>query len=234
LRRLRQFKQGSLWPSGRRALAAGLWAASLALAGPAAAAADGPAGRYRLHDGPDVASELILRPDGKFEYFLIAGSLDEQAQGTWRVDGASLRLTTVPKPVPAVFSRGSVSSTAGAKLVIHVTNPAGSGIASVHFTLGFATGPLVKGYTQEYGWSLDDGEQRTPRWIELSVPIYNLRSPRFPLDLPKSNEVTFILTPNDLGTIDFTGLQIDIQPHRLIMHRDGALIPYDAAGASGR
>jgi hypothetical protein len=216
-----------------RALARVLLAAALALTSQAAVARDGLAGRYRLHDGPDVASELILRPNGKFEYFLMAGSLGEQAQGSWRVDGGALRLTTIPKPVPAVFSRGPASSTTDGPLVLHVTNPAGRGLASVHFILGFVAGQPVMGYTQDYGWSLDGGEKRTPRWIEFSMPIYNLRSPRFPIDLTKGNALTFILTPNGLGTFDFTGMQIDIQPHRLVLHRDGGLMIFEAMG-SGR
>ena len=64
------------------------------------------------------------------------------------------------------------------------------------------------------------------------MPIYNLRSPRFPIDLSKGNALTFVLTPNDLGTIDFNGIQIDIRPHRLIVHRGGALLTYEAAGAT--
>jgi hypothetical protein len=201
---------------------------------PPALAADSIAGSYRLHDGPDVASKLTLRPDGKFEYFLMAGSLDEQSQGTWQADGAVLKLTTLPKPKPATFSAGPTSSTKDGPLVLHVTNPAGRGLSSVDFAIGFDTGAPVTGYTQEYGWSLDPAEKRTPRWINLAVSIYNLRSPRFPIDLAKGNELTFILTPNDLGTIDFTGMQVDIQPHRLIIHRDGGLMTFEETEASGQ
>ncbi|MEO6256015.1 MAG: hypothetical protein ABIO69_04330 [Sphingomicrobium sp.] len=215
------------------ALAAGLWLLASASSSAAAAPADTVAGSYRLHDGPDVASELVLRPDGKFEYFLMAGALDEQARGSWRVDRGSLRLETLPKPVAAVFSAGPQKPGGQGKLDVHATSPAGNGIALVHFTLGFDSGPPLTDYTQDYGWSLDPAEPRTPRWIELSVPIYNLRSQRFAIDLAAGNDVTFILTPNDLGTIDFTGMQIDIQPHRLIMHRDGALVPFEQSLASG-
>jgi hypothetical protein len=218
-----------------RSLATVLGAATVALTSQVAVAAgDVVAGHYRLHDGPDVASELVLRPDGRFDYFLAAGSLDEQAKGTWEVDGGSLRLRTIPRPVPAVFSGGPKSWAKDAALVLHVTNPAARGIASVHFTLGFDTGAPVKGYTQDSGWSLDLAEKRAPRWIELSVPIYNLHSPRFPIDLTKGNDLTFILTPNDLGTIDFTGMQIDVQPRRLVMHRNGELITFEASGANGQ
>ncbi|MEO8176703.1 MAG: hypothetical protein ABI626_08595 [Sphingomicrobium sp.] len=215
-------------------LTAVLWILASASGSAAAApATDSVAGSYRLHGGPDVASELILRPDGKFEYFLMAGALDEQAQGSWRVDGGTLRLETLPKPVAAVFSAGPQKPGGQGKLDLHTTSPTGHGIALVHFTLGFDRGPPVTDYTQDYGWSLDPAEPRTPLWIELSVPMYNLRSQRFPIDLAAGNDVTFILTPNDLGTIDFTGMQIDIQPHRLVMHRDGALIPFEQTQPNG-
>jgi hypothetical protein len=142
-----------------------------------------PAEIYRIQDGPDVASELVLEPDGKFSYFLAAGALDETAQGSWRLEGSHLRLTTTPKPIAAIFSPGAISSTDDSALELHVTDPAGNGIAAVDFTLGFDTGEPEEGYTQDYGWTLDHADQRAPRWIELSVPISSLRSPRFPIDL---------------------------------------------------
>jgi len=217
-----------------RALTRALWGGTLAIVSQVAVAGGSPAGHYYIKDGPDVASELILRADGKFQYFLSAGSLDEQAQGAWRVEGDELKLTTIPKPVPAVFSMSPSSSTKDSSLEIHVTNPAGSGIASVHFALGFDTGQPINDYTQDYGWRMDPQEKRTPRWIELSVPIFNLRSNRFPVDLTKGNRLSFILTPNDLGTIDFKDVQIDVEPRRLIVHRGSALITYEASEENAR
>lgn len=209
------------------ALTRALWGGTLAVLSQAVFAGDSPVGHYRIKDGPDVASELILRGDGKFQYFLSAGSLDEQAQGVWKVEREKLKLTTIPTPVPAVFSVGPSSSAKDSRLDVHVTNPAGRGIASVHFTLGFDKGKAINGYTQDYGWRMGEEEKRTPRWIELSVPIFNLRSDRFPVDLTKGNRLTFILTPNDLGTIDFKDVRIDVEPGRLIVHRGGALITYE-------
>jgi hypothetical protein len=206
-------------------------AGALLLACPAWSAQDEVAGLYRIQDGPDVASELDLRPDGRFVYFLAAGSLDEQAEGTWRVEGSHLRLTTSPKPVAAVFSPGVITSTDDSALELHVTDPAGNGIAAVDFVIGFDTGEAEEGYTQDYGWSLKKSETRSARWIELSVPMYGLRSPRFPLDLTSGNNFVFYLTPNDLGTLDFEGIEIDITRGGLVVHRNGAAITYRAAGA---
>ncbi|MEO7814536.1 MAG: hypothetical protein ABIR87_03730 [Sphingomicrobium sp.] len=185
-------------------------------------------GAYRLHQGPDVASELVLKADGTFEYFLAAGSLDEMATGTWRADGQLLRLQTMPKPVPPVFSAGPATSEAGATLAIHVTAPSGQGIAAVNFVIGFDDGEPVRDYTQDYGWHLADDEKRVPRWIEFSLTAYNLKSQRFAIDRAKGNALSFILTPNDLGVIDFSGVEIHIEPRVLVVHRWGSTMRYEA------
>ena len=214
-----------------RALPVLAMSVTIALSGPAAAGpavAPGLAGAYRLHQGPDMASELILKPDGKFDYFLAAGSLDEMSHGTWRAEGKSLRLTTIPKPLPAVFTAGVITTVPDEKMVIHVTVPSGGGIAAVDFTIGFDAGEPITGYTQDYGWSLASDELRAPRWISFSLAIYGITSQRFPIDLAKGNAQTFILNPNDLGTIDFADVQIDIEPRKLIVHRWGSTLPYVA------
>ena len=216
------------WSISARAVAIALIVGAVALPGPAAAAGPALAGHYRLHDGPNTASELVLKPDGKFDYFLTAGSLDEMAHGLWRAEGNSLRLQTLPKPVPPSFAAGPITSVPGEALVIHVTAPSGEGISAVYFTLGFDSGEPVLDYTQDYGWSLTGDDKRTPRWIEFSLPIYALQSQRFAIDRSKGNSFNFILTPNDLGKIDFSAVQIDIQPHAVVMHRWESTLTYRA------
>ena len=192
---------------------------------PAAAAMPG---HYRLIGGPHVASELVLNPDGHFLYFLTGGSLDEQGHGQWEVEGANLRLTTTPPPVPAVFSAGAVGTSPDAPLILHVIGANGSGIAGVDLRVGFDSGDTVEGYTQDYGWSLPDAEKRRARWVEFALPIYRLASQRFPLDLARGNAFHFVLTPNDLGVVDFAGVPIAIEPGRLIMDRGNGPLIYEA------
>lgn len=52
------------------------------------------AGHYYLKGVREVGSEIILRPDGRFEYMLAYGSDDEFAQGTWAVRNGRLVLRT--------------------------------------------------------------------------------------------------------------------------------------------
>ncbi len=200
----------------------------LLLGGVAAAAERDPAGTYRLVGEQDVASGLRLQPGGRFQYFLSAGALDEQAEGRWKVAGRTVILTTEPKPVPPVFQAGPSAKTGAAPLSVKVSSPAGRGIAGVDLRIGFDEGAPVENYTQEDGWSLPAGEKRAPRWIELKVPMHDLTSPRFPIDLAAGNALAFTLVPNDLGVLDFTGVKVELADKALIVHRGGARLRYEA------
>ena len=76
-----------------------LLAATL-IAAPVAAQDNAFVGEYSLAEGPDVGGGLLIRNDGRFQYMLAAGALDERAEGRWDVRGEAICLTTDPKPVP--------------------------------------------------------------------------------------------------------------------------------------
>ncbi|MDB5721875.1 MAG: hypothetical protein JWP15_2493 [Alphaproteobacteria bacterium] len=194
-----------------------LLAALLLAAAPAAT--EPPLGRYRLQGGPDTVGELDLQPGGHFEYGLSAGALDEGAQGDWTSDGRVVRLTTRPTPHPPVFSAGAQNRDPAVALSLKIVAPDGYGIAGVDFRIGFTDGSVEQGYTQDYGWSLARGGARKPAWIEMAVPMHELVSPRFALDPAAGNAFTFVLTPNDLGLVDFEGVVLDLVPGKLVMHR---------------
>ncbi len=166
------------------------------------------AGHYRLRDGPDVVAELILKDDGRFEYRLAAGALDEQSAGRWVEQNGKVTLHTEPKPKPPVFSYLPRNIAGDEPFRLLVTWPNGRGIAGVDFLIGFDSGNDVSGYTQEYGWTPPDDDRRVPRWVELTEPIHRVKSPRFKLS-PGGRPVTFVLTPNDMGTVDLDGAMIE-------------------------
>jgi hypothetical protein len=196
-----------------------------ALGGGAGAKQPSPAGDYRLTGEHDVVSELVIKPDGHFAYGLIAGALDEQAEGRWRREGDSIFLTTEPRPVPAAFSAKEATRTDAAPLTVRVVWPDGRGLAGTDLRVGFAEGNPVDDYTQEDGWALSADEPRTPIWVELSLHMFGLPATRFPIDVSRANALTFLLTPNDLGTFDFQGMRADLAPGRLVLHRgEGRLV----------
>jgi hypothetical protein len=205
---------------GARFLLAGLM---LAAAAPPA----GPVGHYRLRGVQDAASVIVLRAGGRFQYALAYGALDEEASGRWRRVGNHILLSTAPKPVPAAFSRGKAEHADDAPLKIHATWANGRGIPGMDFRVDFDSGPPFADYiNNDEGWSMSPDEKRKPVAVTLSLTMYNIASPAFPIDPAKANDLTFILTPNDLGRVDFQDLPLDLEPGRLVMHRNGTALDY--------
>jgi len=182
-------------------------------------AGDKVVGRYRLVGDHDAAGELLLRTDGRFEYALAYGALDERAQGHWVHHGEVLRLITEPKPVPPAFHQAPRGPPAPGSATLRVAWPDGRGMAGVNFRIGFDAGDPIVEYTQENGWRLPAGEHRTPRWIELAEPIYGIASPRYAIDAAASGTLNFVLEPNDMGVVDFSAMSVDVLAGELIIHR---------------
>ncbi len=52
------------------------------------------AGHYYLSGVREVGSELLLKQDGSFKWALSYGAMDQQSQGTWKVQGGKVVLTS--------------------------------------------------------------------------------------------------------------------------------------------
>jgi hypothetical protein len=50
------------------------------------------AGHYVLRGVMEVGSEMLLKPDGTFEFMLAYGAADYWSKGTWRRDGNAVIL----------------------------------------------------------------------------------------------------------------------------------------------
>ena len=183
---------------------------------PASAGTPRP-GAYRVSEGPDVAGALEIGANHRFRYALAAGALDEHAEGSWYREGAKICLRTEPKPVPAQFALAPAEASQEHTLL--VTWPDGKGIPGVDFRIGFDSGEPLTGYTQYYGWSMPQDDARAPRWIELAVPMHQLVSQRIALDGRKT--IRIVLTPNDLGTVDFHGACLEAKGDGYVLHREG-------------
>jgi hypothetical protein len=200
------------------AAAAALLAACAAAAEPNAAA-DGPSlvGHYEI-DAIEQAGELLLTPDGRFQYAFTTGALDEHAAGRWEHVGEATCLTTEPKPVPPAFTKAAAVTDPDAPTLL-VTLPNGRGIAGVDFVIGFDSGDPVSDYTQYDGWTLPEDETRVPRWIQLNEPIYDIASPRFELEAADHGKLRIMLTPNDVGTVDFEQACLERTGDGVLLHR---------------
>jgi hypothetical protein len=96
----------------RRSVLAGLGAsaASLLIAacqtGAARASACTPGdpklvGHYYLNGVMEVGSELLLKPNGSFEFYLAYGALDQYGKGCWQVEGNKVLVVPGGRSAPA-------------------------------------------------------------------------------------------------------------------------------------
>jgi hypothetical protein len=81
------------------------------------------AGHYYLHGVMEVGSELLLRADGRFEYMLAYGALDELASGCWTRNGGVVMLNAhkfdASMEDPRKFTRLELTIASGGKLIRH-------------------------------------------------------------------------------------------------------------------
>ena len=100
-----------------------------------------------------------------------------------------------------------------------VTWPNGEGVPGVRFIVGFDSGDLIEGYTQYYGWTMPEDDQRVPRWVDLREPIYDITAPRFELGEADGGKLRVIIVPHDIGVVDFGGACAEKTERGLTLHR---------------
>jgi hypothetical protein len=105
-----------------------------ALASTVLFAAGDPAGHYVLEGVREAGSELLLKPDGTFEYMLAYGAADYSAKGKWRSEaGAVILNTTVESGPPFRLVRGAKVKTQG--LCVWVKAPNGQPIPNIDVSI---------------------------------------------------------------------------------------------------
>lgn len=200
------------------------------LAAPAIAQDNAFVGEYGIAEGPDVGGGLLIRSDGRFQYALAVGALDERAEGRWEARGDRICLTTEPKPVPPAFEKGAPIAVDGAIPTLLVTWPNGEGIPGVDFRIGFDSGDPAEGYTQYYGWTMPQEDKRAPRWVEISEPIYGITAPRFVLTEADGGRLRVTLIPNDIGVVDMEGACLEKTDRGVLLHREDGNIRFVRLG----
>lgn len=61
-------------------------------------------GHYYLSGVREVGSELLLKPDGQFQFYMSYGAVDLEANGRWERQGEQVILTAVAAPKAPLFS----------------------------------------------------------------------------------------------------------------------------------
>lgn len=189
-----------------------------------AAAPAGVEGSYMLDGVREAAGGLELQPGGRFRYAFTYGALDEQAEGRWRQDGTRILLTTDPPPRPPEWSL-VLAEPGDAKLfALILEGPNGRPVPNIEVEVRMQDGSVEKGMTQSE-WLEADLDDRMPAAVTFRIPVFEVASPAFPVDVAKARRYRFRLDPHDLGVRDFRDWPLEI--------RGEMLAPPDAPAGQG-
>ncbi|MGK5026624.1 hypothetical protein [Janthinobacterium sp. RB2R34] len=180
-------------------------------------------GRYGLKRKIEVASQIVLRADGRFSYELLYGATEEAAQGRWSVRGGELVLQgdAASRAAPFVLQapRGGDAVDGPASVIVEYRDEPVAGIALL--ALGDAP-QLARGVSSEQPWPVPFAGPL--RHLVLSHP----ETGRATIALAKRRGglLRFLVYPPPAGLRDFHAV-IGIEEGRLLWDRDGQLIRYD-------
>lgn len=182
------------------------------------------AGHYYLEGVHEAGSELLLRPDGRFQYFLAYGAYDENAAGDWRVEGERIILNTSGGYTPPRFTLKQSSSKPDQPLTILIQDNHERGIPGIDILVDYGGTEPEVGYSQYYGWHASD--TRNPQAIGLGIRMYDLKPQWFKVADKSQNYYVFTFNPGDLGKALFRNTPLRRENGALILERGGRTLRY--------
>lgn len=208
-------------PTRPTCLALFLTLAFTAVAQPPAPTRASIAGTY---DGGqmEVGAQLLLKPDGHFQYELAYGALDETAAGTWELKDNVVLLTTVPAVVPPRFVIVSDTPDPKGGLWVKLTKVLVEGMRQ-RILLLYVANPKSDKDADEADVN-DDGSVDIPAGKHPvsfipEIPVYPTLPDPIVLAGPAGHRFLLRFEPHDIGKADFRSTPLAIDNGELVMPR---------------
>jgi hypothetical protein len=176
-------------------------------------------GHYYLQNVREVGSELLLRPDGNFEWMLAYGAADYYAKGTWRVEQGSVILNATPLKDDAPFRLIRSSAAKAADIRIHVVGPENRGIPNVDVILVTEQGQHQE-RTDSEGIAVFP-KTGAARGAAFRIPVYQLQTKPYDLN-PAHDNFTFEINGDAITQIPFKDERLTVEGGSLVMRHWGA------------
>jgi len=183
-----------------------------------AATTPSPAGTYAIHQ-MEMAGGLELQPNGHFRYGFTYGAVDESAEGDWRLDGDTVRLTSKPMPNEPTFDL--VSDTPAPKCTLSLAVDWGR--------FGWSSAPDVlvayEGSPQELHLlqANEKGDVHLENCAVTTVmplvPMFGVPGAPLKLSPATGHRLSLRFRPNDLGHVAFRDEPLKLDGTGLLMER---------------
>ncbi len=180
------------------------------------AGAQDMAGHYYLHGVMEVGSEMVLKPDGNFEWELEYGAADYWAKGTWQRDGDAVVLHSTGKQEEPFRLLRSEAGKPG-QICVFVLGKNGKGVEHIDAHL------LTGGEPQDVETDSDGAavlpDDPKAKAVVLEVEVYDVKAGPFKLD-PGKKDYYFEINGDAITQVLFNDERLAIDGTALIMKRD--------------
>ncbi len=173
----------------------------------------------------EIAAGLELQADHHFRYALTYGALDEEAAGTWAVQGDQVLLTSNPV-VPPRFVLVSQSHGSDAKLQIDLDVPKGMSQQYFDALITDTNGETERKQLGENGLVLDFPSTSKPANLRILESIFDIVSEPVKLDSNSGYSLRFRFEPHDLGKVAFQATPLKIVGGELLLDRHGRALRF--------
>jgi len=184
----------------------------------AAPSTPSPAGTYAIHQ-MEMAGGLELQSNGHFRYAFTYGAVDEGAEGDWRLDGNTVRLTSKPMPVEPTFDL--VGDIPAPKCTLSLAVDWGKfGWSSAPDVLvAFADSPKVLHLAQADETGTVHLENCAVATLIPIVPMFGVAGAPLTLSPSTGHKLSLRFRPNDLGHVAFRDVPLKLDGTGLVMER---------------
>jgi hypothetical protein len=174
-------------------------------------------GHYYLRGIMEVGSELLLRPDGTFEFMLSYGAADYWGRGTWKAADGVVVLRSEESKHKAPFTLVKSEAGKAGETQIKLIREDGSIVPNVDLFFLVRGAKSVRGRTDFDGLAVfpSTAEHQAVIW---DVGVYDYHSPMFEL-APDMHAFTFEINLAGIAEWVFKDERLRIDNGALIMKR---------------
>jgi hypothetical protein len=203
--------------------------AAPAVADPAPAVATAPAAASLAghYDGgqTEIAAMLDLGADGRFHYGLSYGALDEEAQGTWVVEGSQVLLSSDPTTPPR-FVEIEAHSLKTARLRVTLDVPEGFDRQYFNILVRLTNGRTIERQLTADGLDAPLAPGERVAVVTMVLPVYELLGEAAKVPPGPGVAAHFRFDANDLGKVAFARTPLTLTPDGLTLARHDRMLVF--------
>lgn len=186
-----------------------------------------PAALVGEYDGHqmEMAAGLELKADGRFQYGLSYGALDEEAEGSWMADHGSVVLTS-DHVTPPRFTLVEQRAGPPNELRIAIDVPHGMNPQYFDAVIIFADGHAAQEQLSEEEKVIPLANGAVPIRAMIVLSLFDLHGDWVAIDPARGNRLRFGFAANDLGKVDFRDATLRSEGGDLLLDRYGRTIRF--------